>query len=113
MSVLEMRMLRWMSGVTRKDRIRNKYVRSSIGVVSIVNKMREKYKWFMHVMRQEETNVVKVVMKMNIEAKRRRGRLKKRWLDSIENDMRAIGVCKGDVENLNKWRFRTRVADPK
>jgi len=30
-----------MSGVTREDRIRNKYVRGSICVVSIVEKMRE------------------------------------------------------------------------
>jgi len=27
--------------------------------------------------------------------------------------MRAVGVCKGDVENRNKWRFRTKVAHPK
>jgi len=40
-SVTEMRMLRWMNGVTREDRIRNKYVRGSIGVVSIVDRMRE------------------------------------------------------------------------
>jgi hypothetical protein len=32
MSVAIMRILRWMSGVTRKDRIRNEYVRGSIGV---------------------------------------------------------------------------------
>ena len=41
MSVTEMRMLRWMSGVTSEDRIKNKYVRGSIGVASIVDKMRE------------------------------------------------------------------------
>jgi hypothetical protein len=41
MSVAEMRMLKWMSEVTREDRIRNEYVRSSIGVASVVNKMRE------------------------------------------------------------------------
>jgi len=39
--VAEMRMLRWMSGVTRADRIRNKYVRNSIGVALIVDIMRE------------------------------------------------------------------------
>jgi hypothetical protein len=39
MSVTEMRMLRWMNGVTREDSINNKYVRGSIGVASIVNKM--------------------------------------------------------------------------
>lgn len=33
--------------------------------------------------------------------------------NTIENDMRAISVCVGDVENRVKWRFRTKVADPK
>jgi hypothetical protein len=41
MSVTETRMFRWMSKVTKEDRIRNKYVRSSIGVGSMVNKIRE------------------------------------------------------------------------
>jgi len=34
-------MFRWMSGVTREDKIRNKYVRGSTEVVSIVDKVRE------------------------------------------------------------------------
>jgi len=32
-------------------------------------------------------------MKMNIERKRRRGRPKMRWLDTIENDIRAVDMC--------------------
>ena len=35
------RMLRWTSGVSREDKIRNEYIRGSIGVASIVDKMRE------------------------------------------------------------------------
>jgi hypothetical protein len=31
-------------------------------------------------------------MKMNVEGKSVRGRPKKRWLDTIENNMRAVGV---------------------
>jgi hypothetical protein len=46
-----MRILRWMSGVTREDKIRNEYVRSNISVTSIVDKMREnRPKWSEHVM---------------------------------------------------------------
>jgi hypothetical protein len=43
MSVTEMSMLRWMSGVTREDRKKNKYVvrGGSIGVALIVDKMRK------------------------------------------------------------------------
>jgi hypothetical protein len=35
-----MKMLRWMSGGTREDKIRNEYVRGSNSVVSIVDKLR-------------------------------------------------------------------------
>jgi len=50
---------------------------------------------------------------MDVEGKRGRGRPKKRWLETLENDMRAVGVCRGDVIDQIKWRCRTRVADPK
>lgn len=41
MNVAMMRMLRWMSGVTRKDIIRNECMKLSIGVVSIIDKMQK------------------------------------------------------------------------
>jgi len=45
-----MRTLRWKSGVTREDPIRNEYV--SIGVASVVDKMRKnRLGWFGCVMR--------------------------------------------------------------
>jgi hypothetical protein len=39
--IAKRKMFRWMSGITREDRIRNEYVRGSINVVSIVDKMRK------------------------------------------------------------------------
>lgn len=35
-------------------------------------------------MRKDDTNVVSVVMKMRLEEKRERRRLKKRWIDRID-----------------------------
>jgi len=53
MSVAKMRMLRWINGMTREDRIRNEYIGRSIGVTLIVDKMREnKLRWFGHVIRK-------------------------------------------------------------
>jgi len=51
-------------------------------------------------------------MKMNI-GRKRRGRPKKRWLDTNENDMRTVGLCVEDVKNRDNWRFKTKVADSK
>jgi len=41
MSVVEMKIIKWMSGMTRKYRKRNEYVKGRIGVASIVDTMRE------------------------------------------------------------------------
>jgi len=38
---------------------------------------------------------------MNVEGKKGSGRPEKRWFDTIENDMRAAGVCVG------MWKIET------
>ena len=43
MSVAEMRMLRWMCGKTRQDRIRNECIREWVGVAPIEDKLRESF----------------------------------------------------------------------
>jgi hypothetical protein len=64
-------------------------------------------------MRQMEIKAVSVVIKVYVEGKRGRGKSKNRKLDTIKYNMRVVGVCVGDVENRDQWRFRTNVADPK
>jgi hypothetical protein len=63
-------------------------------------------------MRLEETQVVRVVMKIKVEGKRERRGPKKRWQFTIVNDMSTVGVCVCDVRNQNEWKFRTKVARP-
>jgi len=61
--------------------------------------------------REKKIDSVRVVMKMNVEVKRGRGRPKKRddVVHTIENDMRAAVVRVEDRKDLDKWRSRTRV----
>ena len=40
LSVAEMRMLRWMSGFTLRDKMRNEYIRERVGVAPVVDKIR-------------------------------------------------------------------------
>ena len=53
MRVSEMRMIHWMCGHTRFDKIRNKVIRGKIPVASIEDKMREvRLRWFGHIRRR-------------------------------------------------------------
>ncbi|KAL6507853.1 hypothetical protein OROGR_024048 [Orobanche gracilis] len=53
MNVAEMRMLRWMCGHTKKDRLRNEVIREKVRVASIEYKMMEnRLRWFGHVRRR-------------------------------------------------------------
>ncbi|RZB49939.1 Protein YLS3 [Glycine soja] len=63
--VAEMRMLRWMCGKTRQDKIRNEAIRERVGVTPIVEKMVEnRLRWFGHVERRPVDSVVRRVDQM-------------------------------------------------
>ena len=48
-------MLRWMSGVTKLDRIRNERIRGTTKVGEISKKVQEsRLKWYGHVLRRED-----------------------------------------------------------
>ena len=70
LDVAEMRMLRWMSGVTKLDRIRNERIRGTTKVGEISKKVQEsRLKWYGHVLRREEEYVGKRVMAMEVPGK--------------------------------------------
>jgi hypothetical protein len=77
--VTEMRMLQWMCGVTRIG-IRNEYIRGSLKVAPVTKKMRSnRLTWYGHVMRRDESHIIKRVMTMNVDG-HPRGRPRKRWI---------------------------------
>ena len=73
-SVAEMRMLHWMSGKTRHDRIRNVTIKERVRVAPIVEKLVEnRLRWFGHVERRPVDAVVRKVDQMK-ESYVKRGR---------------------------------------
>ena len=78
MMVAEMRMIRWMCGYTRLDRIRNVVIRERVGVVSLEKKMREtRLRWFGHIKRRSVDAPVRRCEAINLlHCRRGRGRSK-------------------------------------
>ena len=79
MEVVELRMLRFSLGVTRKDRIENRYIRGTAHVRRLGEKLREgRLRWYVQVQRRDAGYVGKKVMDMDLPGTRRRGRLIRR-----------------------------------
>ena len=113
MEVAEMRMLRWMCGVTKRDRIKNDYIRGTVKVKEISKKLQERrLQWFGHVMRREEDSVCKRTMNLEVPGTRKRGRPKMRWRDTVNRDMREKNVSERMVQDRRRWRRLITNSDP-
>ena len=106
MEVAEMQMLRFAMGVTRKDKIRNEHIRSTVKVEQLGMKMREgRLRWYGHVMRRYQEYVGRKMMEMELPGKRR-------FLDAVKEDMQEVGVKETDVEDRKMWRMMIRCGHP-
>ena len=100
-------------GVTRKDKIRNEYIRSAIKVERLGMKVREgRLRWYGHVMRRDQDYVGRKMMKMELPGKRRRGRPKRRFVDVVKEDKEKVGSKEMDVKDRKVWRMMIRCGHP-
>jgi hypothetical protein len=115
MSVAEMRMLRWMCGKTRRDRVRNETVREIVGVAPIEEKLREnRLRWFGHVYRRPGDAIVKRADRIALGSNATgRGRPKLTLDAVVRKDLSIIGLCEQGALDRAQWRKRIHVADPK
>jgi len=115
-NVAEMRMLRWTSGKTRHDKIRNDTIRDRVGVAPIVEKLVEnRLRWFGHVERRLVDAVVRRVDQMEesqVKIKRGRARPRKTIKETIRKDLEVNEVDPNMVNDRTLWRHLIHVADP-
>ena len=114
MHTTEMQMLRWTCGVTRLDKIPNTETRRRLNVAPIIEKAQEhRLRWYGHIKRRPDNYVGKVVQQMEIDGKRLRGRPRRRWMNVIQEDMKACRVTEHDTADREKWRRKTRKLIPR
>ena len=112
MEVAELKMVRWALAVTRKDKIRNEYVRGTAKIAKLGDKLRNaRLRWYGHVKRREDY-VGKRMMEMAVPGRRKRGRPRRRWMDLVREDMERVGAREGDDVDRVKWRLLSRCGDP-
>jgi len=113
-SVAKMRMLRWMMGKTRNDRIKNDTIRKRVGVAPIVEKLVEnRLRWFGHVERRPVDAVVRRGDQMEeSQVRRGRGRHKKTIRKTVRKDLEVNELDSNLVYDITLWRHLIHVADP-
>ena len=84
----EMRMIRWMCGISMKDRRTNEELRRLVGVEPITTVIRSgRLRWYGHVMRTIDEGWVKKYMEFKVKDRRPVGRPRRTWLEVVEADM--------------------------
>ncbi|XP_075096420.1 uncharacterized protein LOC142174513 [Nicotiana tabacum] len=111
MRVAEMRMLRWMCGHTRLDRIRNEVIQDKVGVAPVEAKMSEaRLRWFGHVKRRSTDAPVRRCEGLALAGVRRdRGKPKKSWGEVIRRDKALLELTKDMTLDRRVWRLKIRV----
>ena len=95
----EMQMIRWMCGISMKDRRANKELRRLVGVEPITS---GRLRWYGHVMRKGDEDWVKKCMEYRVEGRIPVGRPRRTWLESVEADMTELNIDKEDVHDRKK-----------
>lgn len=100
---LDMKYLRRVKGISKRDRIRNDVVRQELGVESILEVVeRNQLKWFGHVIRMRDERQVKNIWKAKAAKKKKRGRPTKTWNDQITAILKKREIQWNQAENLAK-----------
>ena len=113
LNVAEMKMLRFALGVTRKDGIKNESFRLTAKVGQISRKVKEsRLRWYGHVKRREDAYIGRRVLEIELPAKTKVGRPKRRFMNAYKEGMKEVRVNERDVHDRSNWRRKIRCGDP-
>ena len=106
MNMTEMRMLRWIQGVSLRDHKRNEEIREAATVQPITTHlMQKRLLWYGHVRRVYDSRMTRTVLDMEVEGVRPIGRPKLRYMDTIRRDMKKNWLTDVNILDRNDWRM--------
>ena len=111
--VTEMRMIRWICGQTRIDRISNGVISDLVKVPLIKDKLKEiRLRQFGHVKRRSADAPVRGCERINIPGgKRGNGRSKKNLNEVIREDLKVVTLMEDMSHDRRLWQDIIRILD--
>jgi len=101
----EKMMIRWMCGVTLKDRNSSVELRKELGIVGVSDIVRQgRLRWFGHVERKDAGDWVSACRDMVVTGKRARGRGRRTWKECVADDMKKLRLKREDAHDRAAWR---------
>ena len=101
----ENRMVRWMNGVSLKDRLTSKELQENLQIENITEVVRRaRLRWFGHVERKNDEDWVKRTTRLEIEGSRPAGRPKKTWHETVKADLRRLRLDSSEASDREAWR---------
>lgn len=107
LEVFEMRCLRAILGVTRRQRLSNTYIRKTLKIPDTITQtvQSKRLQWFGHVVRRPDRSYISRSYRQDFTNPRPRGRPPKRWSSQIKED---TGLPLATVERRQKGRSQAR-----
>ena len=96
----ERMMIRWMCGVTLKDRYRSDELRKRLDIEDVADVVRKnRLGWFGHLERKDDRDWVSACRNMAVPGNAGKGRRRKRWKDVVDDDLK-----KGHLHRVHENR---------
>ena len=95
-------MVRWMCGVTIKDRISTADLRERLGICSVTNFVqRGRLGWFGHVEQNSNDDWVKSCRSLKVSGERGRARSREAWEQCVNEGMKELGLKREETLERN------------
>ena len=99
-------MLRWMCGVTSRDKVPTVELRRRLGIEGVAKVMRRgRLRWFGHVERKEVDDWVSACRNLQVAGSRGRGRPRMTGRARLDGDMKDVGLRPEMAMDREKWRY--------
>ena len=108
-----MRILRWICGHIRRDRVWNDDIRERLGVTLIEEKLiQHRLRWFGYIQRRPEDAPVRSgIIKHAEKVKRGRERPNLTWKESVKRDLKDWNIAKELTIDRREWRLTIYVLE--